>query len=157
MMTTSTSPTRYPELQDVSRPVQSRTTENSKRHRLALLPAWPGRPRRTGHRPSAPDRAGAGPAAPGSGCSSSAPPARRAAALGRAASPRTGGGLFGVSAALLTVPGLRPRPLPLPPSSGVSVVASSQRAPNAKTNPGLLLGGKGAGSAEAKLRGWWPS
>lgn len=122
--------------------------------------AWPAT-----HSPSAPaQRAQAegsglgrdGPSAPGSDrdCSSSAPPAHGAVSPGRAASPRAGGGLFGVRATVLPLSGPRtqprpptpPPPPPPPPSSGVSVVASSQRALDAKTNPGRPRGGTGADS-----------
>lgn len=85
------------------------------------------------------------------GRSSSAPPARQAVALGRAASPRRGGGLFGVSAAALTLSGPRPQqPPPPPPSSSVRAPTSSQRALDAKTNPGLLRGETGADPREGQ-------
>lgn len=136
------------------RPVQPRTPGIPSSHRLACSPV----PQAPAHRaPAEGSRLGRNrPKAPGSdrGRRSSAPPARRVVALGRAASPRADGGVFGVSAAVLTLSGPRtgsPPPPPPPPSSGVSALTSSQRALYAKTNPGRPWGGKGADLGRDRL------
>lgn len=91
---------------------------------------------------------GRGSARPTPRPSSPAPHAGQAEAPSRKASPRTGGGLFGVSAAQPTVS--QPRPRAPPPSSRVSVLTSLLRAPDTKTNLGGLRGGP---EAEAPGRG----